>query len=77
MFRYREDGKTYSFNALFVSFRSQQQSRYLHICAVNIHCVFVYYNSKHYIKLLPLLNSLCKKQLVHSQSENVENIYTY
>ena len=27
-FRYREDGKTYSFNALFISFRSQQQSRY-------------------------------------------------
>ena len=25
--RYREDGKTYSFNSLFISMRSQQQSR--------------------------------------------------
>ena len=25
--RYREDGKTYSFNALFISMRSRQQSR--------------------------------------------------
>ena len=25
--RYREDGKTYSFNALFISMRSRQQTR--------------------------------------------------
>jgi hypothetical protein len=25
--RYREDGKTYSFNSLFISMRSQQQNR--------------------------------------------------
>ena len=37
--RYREDGKTYSFNALFISMRSRQQSRIpLRMAILNLVC---------------------------------------
>ena len=40
--RYREDGKTYSFNALFISMRSRQQSRIpLRMAILNLVCFLI------------------------------------
>ena len=41
--RYREDGKTYSFNALFISMRSRQQSRIpLRMAILNLVCPIIF-----------------------------------